>query len=172
MTLEEIQEGMPVLSIPQHAQGKRTHPDCQRGMVTGKTAPHVLVRYGTDRHSNTTAPAFLVPDAPGALGLGWFSPRQTAAVVHGQRRAGGVRRGGLLGSARPPRSHTRGSRSPRTRWATTALRSIRMAVYRSGELFWDTAEAAAPRRVLVVDGPGGRAAAGPQDPSTRVVMSM
>jgi hypothetical protein len=47
-----------------------------------------------------------------------------------------------------------------------------MAVYRSGELFWDTAEAAAPRRVLVVDGPGGRAAAGPQDPSTRVVMSM
>jgi hypothetical protein len=63
MTLEEIQEGMPVLSIPQHAQGKRTHPDCQRGMVTGKTAPHVLVCYGTDRHSNTTAPAFLVPEA-------------------------------------------------------------------------------------------------------------
>src|SRR5712691_9358006 len=74
MTLEEIQEGMPVLYIPQHAQEKRTHPDCQRGMVTGKTAPHVLVRYGTDRHSNTTAPAFLVPDAPGALGLGGFLP--------------------------------------------------------------------------------------------------
>jgi hypothetical protein len=58
-------EGMPVLYIPRHAQGKRTHPDCQRGIVTGKTATHVLVRYGTDRHSNATVPAFLLPDAPG-----------------------------------------------------------------------------------------------------------
>ena len=66
MTFEEIQEGMPVLYMPRHAQGKRTHPDCQRGIVTGKTATHVLVRYGTDRHSNPTAPAFLVPDTTGA----------------------------------------------------------------------------------------------------------
>jgi len=44
MTLEEIHEGMPVLDIPRHAQGERTHPDCQRGIVTGKTATHVLVR--------------------------------------------------------------------------------------------------------------------------------
>jgi hypothetical protein len=43
-----------------------------------------------------------------------------------------------------------------------------MAVYRSGELFWDTAEAAAPRWVLVVDGPpgGARRRLDPQDPST------
>ena len=75
MMLDEIQEGMPVLSIPRHAQGKRTHPECQRGIVTGKTATHVLVRYGTDRHSNPTPPAFLVPDASGARGLGWgFRP--------------------------------------------------------------------------------------------------
>jgi hypothetical protein len=70
MTLDEIQEGMLVLYIPRHAQGKRTHPDCQHGIVTGKTATHVLVRYGTDRYSNATVPAFLVPDAPGAPGLG------------------------------------------------------------------------------------------------------
>jgi hypothetical protein len=44
MTLEEIHEGMPVLDIPRHAQGERTHPDCQRGIGTGKTATHVLVR--------------------------------------------------------------------------------------------------------------------------------
>ncbi len=68
MTLDEIQEGMPVLYIPRHAQGKRTHPDCQRGMVTGKTATHALVRYGTDRYSNPTLPVFLVPDAAGAGG--------------------------------------------------------------------------------------------------------
>ncbi|HEY5865145.1 MAG TPA: hypothetical protein VI542_06265 [Candidatus Tectomicrobia bacterium] len=74
MMLDEIQEGMPVLSIPRHAQGKRTHPDCQRGIVTAKTATHVLVRYGTDRHSNPTAPAFLVPDASGAPGFGWCLP--------------------------------------------------------------------------------------------------
>ena len=71
MTLDEIHEGMPVLYIPRHAQGKRTHPDCQRGMVTGKTATHALVRYGTDRYSNPTPPAFLVPDASGAPGFGW-----------------------------------------------------------------------------------------------------
>ena len=35
MMLDEIQEGMPVLYIPRHAQGKWTHPDCQRGIVTG-----------------------------------------------------------------------------------------------------------------------------------------
>ena len=75
MTLDEIQEGMPVLSIPLHAQGKRTHPDCQRGIVTGKTVTHAWVRYGTDRYSNPTPPGFLVPDASGARGLGWcFSP--------------------------------------------------------------------------------------------------
>ncbi len=74
MTLDKIQEGMPVLYIPRHAQGKRTHPDCQRGIVTGKTATHVLVRYGTDQYSNPTPPAFLVPDASGARGLGWGFP--------------------------------------------------------------------------------------------------
>jgi hypothetical protein len=76
MMLDEIQEGMRVLYIPRHAQGKRTHPECQRGIVTGKTATHVLVRYGTDRHSNPTAPAFLVPDTTGAPGIGGvLSPR-------------------------------------------------------------------------------------------------
>ena len=74
MMLDEIQEGMPVLYIPRHAQGKWTHPDCQRGIVTRKTATHVLVRYGTDRHSNPTAPTFLVPDGSGAPGLGWCLP--------------------------------------------------------------------------------------------------
>ena len=33
---------MPVLYIPRHAQGMRPHPDCQGGIVTGKTATHVI----------------------------------------------------------------------------------------------------------------------------------
>ena len=66
MMLDEIQEGMPVLYMPRHAQGKRTHPDCQRGIITGKTATHVLVRSGTDRQSNATNPAFLLLDEPAA----------------------------------------------------------------------------------------------------------
>jgi hypothetical protein len=35
-------------------------------------------------------------------------------------------------------------------------KEIHMAGYRSGELFWDTAEARAPRWVLLLDGPPGR----------------
>jgi len=62
MTLDELHEGMQVLYIPQHAHGNTTHPDCQRGMVTSKTATQVFVRYGTDSHSNATLPALLVPD--------------------------------------------------------------------------------------------------------------
>ena len=65
MMLDEIQEGMPVLYIPRHAQGKRTHPDCQRGMVTGKTATHALVRYGMDRYSNPTLPVGVIAPFPG-----------------------------------------------------------------------------------------------------------
>jgi hypothetical protein len=43
-----------------------------------------------------------------------------------------------------------------------------MAVYGSGELFWDTTEATAPRWVLLLDGPPGaaRRRVDPQDPST------
>jgi hypothetical protein len=74
MTLDEIQEGMPVLYIPRHAQGERTHPDCQQGIVTGKNATHVFVRYGTDRHSNATVPALLVPDATDTPGPWWYTP--------------------------------------------------------------------------------------------------
>ena len=62
MTLDEITEGMRVLYIPRHAQGQRTHPDCVRGVVTAKDETSVFVRYGTDRHSNPTAPEFLVRD--------------------------------------------------------------------------------------------------------------
>jgi hypothetical protein len=62
MTLDECHEGMRVLYIPPHAQGERTHPDCQRGIVTSMNATHAFVRYGTDRHSNATVPAWLVPD--------------------------------------------------------------------------------------------------------------
>jgi len=62
MTLDDIHEGMRVLYIPHHAHGDRAHPDCQRGIVTSKDATYVFVRYGTDRHSNATAPALLVPD--------------------------------------------------------------------------------------------------------------
>ena len=42
------------------------------------------------------------------------------------------------------------------------------AGYSSGELFWDTAEARAPRWVLLLDGPPGvaRRRLDPQDPST------
>ena len=100
MTLDEIEEGMPVLSIPRHAQGKRTHPDCQRGMVTGKTATHVLVRYGTDRHSNATAPAFLVPDATGAPGLGGLllPPDRSDGA---RRNVGGRREGSVCEGAMP-----------------------------------------------------------------------
>ena len=46
MTLDECHEGMPVLYIPPHAQGERTHPDCQRGLVTSISATQVFVRYG------------------------------------------------------------------------------------------------------------------------------
>jgi hypothetical protein len=62
MQLAEIQEGMRVLFIPRHARGNRQHRDCVRGVVTGKTDTLVLVRYETDRHSNATAPAYLVRD--------------------------------------------------------------------------------------------------------------
>ena len=43
-----------------------------------------------------------------------------------------------------------------------------MAGYSSGELFWDTAEARAPRWVLLLDGPPGvaRRRLDSQDPST------
>jgi hypothetical protein len=42
-----------------------------------------------------------------------------------------------------------------------------MAAYGSGELFWDTTEATAPRWVLLLDGPPGtaRRRVDPQDPS-------
>jgi hypothetical protein len=63
MTLDEITEGMRVLYIPPHAQGKRTHPDCVRGVVTGKSDTWVFVRYDSDRYSNATAPECLVRDA-------------------------------------------------------------------------------------------------------------
>ena len=62
MTLDELHEGMRVLYIPPHAQGERTHPDCQRGIVTSTTATHAFVRYGTDRQSHATLPVLLVPD--------------------------------------------------------------------------------------------------------------
>jgi len=43
-----------------------------------------------------------------------------------------------------------------------------MAGYSSGELFWDTAEARAPRWMLLLDGPPGvaRRRLDPQEPST------
>ena len=43
-----------------------------------------------------------------------------------------------------------------------------MASYASGELFWDTTEATAPRWVLLLDGPpeAARRRVDPQDPST------
>ena len=43
-----------------------------------------------------------------------------------------------------------------------------MAEYNSGDLFWDTAEARAPRWMLLVDGPPGvaRRRLDPQDPAT------
>ena len=62
MTLDELHEGMRVRYIPPHAQGERTHPDCQRGIVTSTTATHAFVRYGTDRQSHATLPVLLVPD--------------------------------------------------------------------------------------------------------------
>ena len=42
-----------------------------------------------------------------------------------------------------------------------------MAIYDSGDLFWDSAEARAPRWVLLLDGPPGtpRRRLDPQDPS-------
>jgi hypothetical protein len=44
-----------------------------------------------------------------------------------------------------------------------------MASYTSGELFWDTTEAPAPRWVLLLDGPpeAARRRVDPQDPSIR-----
>ena len=78
MTLDDIHEGMRVLYIPPHAHGERTHPDCQRGIVTSTNATHVFVRYGTDRHSNPTLPALLVPDDHAAR----FSWRYTPSPGH------------------------------------------------------------------------------------------
>jgi len=74
MTLDDIHEGMRVLYIPHHAHGERTHPDCQRGIVTSTNATHVFVRYGTDRQSNATLPALLVPDDHDTP-LTWWSTR-------------------------------------------------------------------------------------------------
>jgi len=62
MQLAEVKEGMRVLFIPRHARGHRRHRDCARGVVTGKSDTWVFVRYGTDRHSNATAPEYLVRD--------------------------------------------------------------------------------------------------------------
>jgi hypothetical protein len=62
MTLDDLHEGMRVLYIPHHAHGERTHPDCQRGIVTSKSATQAFVRYGSDHHSHATAPEVLVPD--------------------------------------------------------------------------------------------------------------
>ena len=73
MTLDEIQEGMRVLYIPPHAQGERTHPDCQRGIVMSKNTTHVFVRYGTDRYSHATPPEVLVRDNAG-VPFSWRSP--------------------------------------------------------------------------------------------------
>ena len=73
MTLDEIQEGMPVLYVPRQAQGERTHPDCQRGIVTGKTTTQVFVRYGTDRHSHATVPEMLARDDAG-VPFSWRYP--------------------------------------------------------------------------------------------------
>src|SRR5690349_22814335 len=72
MTLDEIHEGMRVLYLPPHAHGDRTHPDCQRGIVTSKNPAQVFVRYGDDRHSHATLPALLVPDD--AVLHTWRSP--------------------------------------------------------------------------------------------------
>jgi len=48
------------------------------------------------------------------------------------------------------------------------VEETRMAEYRSGDLFWDTAEARAPRWVLLLDGLSGgvRRRLAPQDPAT------
>jgi hypothetical protein len=48
------------------------------------------------------------------------------------------------------------------------VQETRMAGYSSGELFWDTAEARAPRWVLLLDGPPGvaRRRLDPQEPAT------
>ena len=104
MMLDEIQEGLRVLYMPRHAQGKRTHPDCQRGIITGKTAPQVLVRYGTDRHRNATATAFLVPDTPGGPGFrGLLPPSEChgGARRHAKREAGGETGGGEAPTGQP-----------------------------------------------------------------------
>ena len=74
MTLDEIHEHMRVLYIPPHAEGNRRHPDCQQGIVTGTDATHVFVRYGTDRHSHATLPAWLVPDDLASLLAGRSLP--------------------------------------------------------------------------------------------------
>jgi len=129
MTLEEIHEGMPVLYIPRHAQGKGTHPDCQRGIVTGKTATHVLVRHGTDQHSNPTR-------LPGARRLRGTRPRVVSPPARPQpwgrahHRAGGGRGGGLLDETPLALAHTRPLRSSHT------TRDDRAEEHRYGRVQW------------------------------------
>ena len=81
MTLDEIHEGMPVLYIPRDAHGDRTHPDCQWGIVTGKSDTQAFVRYGTDHHSHATLPAFLVPDNHDR-GFAWRFPLPPGRSEH------------------------------------------------------------------------------------------
>jgi len=60
VTLDEIREGMLVKYIPGHAQGDRSHPDCEVGRVTSKNDVHVFVRYGAKLHAEATDPDDLV----------------------------------------------------------------------------------------------------------------
>ena len=105
MTLDEIQEGMSVFYIPRHAQGKRTHPDCQRGMVTGKTATNALVRYGTDQYSTPPHPPSWCQTRQGHEASGGVFPRQTAAVGQGAPPSGTSERRRSLGDGPRSRRH-------------------------------------------------------------------
>lgn len=63
MKIEDIKEDMSVLYIPGHAHGDRTHPDCERGIVSSKNAVNVFVRYyhnGVLREAWSTSPEDLV----------------------------------------------------------------------------------------------------------------
>ena len=48
-----FEPGMAVIYVPYHAEGNRSHPDCERGVITSinATTETIFVRFGTSTNS-------------------------------------------------------------------------------------------------------------------------
>ena len=56
-----MKKGDKVLYVPPHAEGDTSHPDCERGQVTGENEIYVFVRYEGRKQAAATDPRNLVP---------------------------------------------------------------------------------------------------------------